>query len=247
MSKELTGQEFPCMICGKLRYYKQSLTIKILNGRKTYCSHKCQKIGYKIQFAGKNNPAYGKIYRTKKDNPDWAKKISEGCIRNQINVGDKNGMKNPETAKRMAKTRRERVTSDPEYRKQCSESTRNGWAAGRYDNAKVGQCDWYDYIKKDGTIVKCQGTWEFAYACYLDQNDIRFVAHKGRISYVDENGVERSYYPDFYLIDSDEYIDIKSDYTESLQPMKLVHVIRSNPNMKLRIIRKDELKELSLL
>lgn len=102
-------------------------------------------------------------------------------------------MKNIGVAKRMGATRSERFKSDPNFRIQASELVRTAWENGKYDNVKVGKCKWFDYIKNDGISCKLQGTWELAYAKWLDLNSIEFISHKGKIHYLDEFGKSRSY------------------------------------------------------
>lgn len=53
---------------------------------------------------------------------------------------------------------------------------------------------------------------ELSYLKYLLDNNIKFEngeSIKFRMSYVDDNGKNRNYYPDFYLIESEEIIEIK--------------------------------------
>jgi hypothetical protein len=80
----------------------------------------------------------------------------------------------------------------------------------------------------------------------LDKNKIKFITHRGIISYI-LNGKSKNYYPDFYLIDYDEYIDIKNDYHYSLQKEKFDAIRSCNPKLKIRIILKEELIKLGCL
>lgn len=86
--------------------------------------------------------------------------------------------------------------------------TRAAWAAGKFDGVSVGRCKWYDHVRPDGRVVKLQGTWEVALARRLDELDVEYRAHEGRWPYV-LNGVERSYYPDFYIPMWNVTIDVK--------------------------------------
>lgn len=196
-------------------------------------------------FSGVNNPAYGKVYRSKAMNPEWVEKIREGT--KGVNVGEKNGMKNPEVARRMSATRRERVTSDPEYRSALSAKMKQAWVDGRYDGVRVGRCKWYVFQKSTGELCNLQGTWELAYAQYLDKNGIKFDAHKGRLEYIDDTGAKRSYYPDFLLTETQEYIDVKSDYWLALQKRKFELLREQHKDLSLRIVTKAELQELNIL
>lgn len=99
---------------------------------------------------------------------------------------------------------------------------------------------------KDGTTVKAQGTWERAYIQHLDENDVKFKCHRGRIPYVID-GEEHSYYPDFYLIDEDTYVDVKNAYHWSLQEDKFKAIRKSNPDLKLRILFKEDLENMGVI
>lgn len=154
-----------------------------------------------------------------------------------------NPMKNLDVAKRMSKTRRECVTSDPEYRKKSSKRMKDAWRLGKYDGVATGKCKWYDHIKSNGTTVKLQGTWEVAYARFLDENNIAYESHKGRIEYLDKDGSKRSYYPDFHLIDTDEYVDVKGEFWNDEQRIKIECIKDSNPGMKLIIFRKEDFEK----
>lgn len=61
--------------------------------------------------------------------------------------------------------------------------------------------------------VDLHGTWELNYAKYLDLNCIKWIRNKDIFSYIFD-GKDRKYTPDFYLIESDEYIEIKGYKTE---------------------------------
>lgn len=240
--KRTNKVKISCQECGI-----EILVTKQKSLKKKYCSRNCQAKHYRESgmFSGEKNPSYGKVYRTKITHPEWAKKIRSNT--KGINSGNKNGMKNPEVAKRMSKTRREKVTSSLEYRKNLSKKMIAAWKAGKYENVNVGRCKWYTLLKKNGSTCKVQGKWELAYAKYLDDNDIEFLAHRGRISYVDDFGNSRSYYPDFFLVKNKVYVEIKADYWLKLQENKFSLIKNQNVNISIEILTKKELKELGVM
>lgn len=97
------------------------------------------------------------------------------------------------------------------------------------------------YIKE---YVKVQGSWELKYAEYLNSNNINWIRTKVKINYklrVDD--IIRNYHPDFYLIDSEEYIEIKGRWWKSSDGRvddrrKMDCVIKQNPDIKIIIIEK---------
>lgn len=211
---------------------------KYRNKRK-FCNIDCMKIG----MSGFGNPAYGKTYRTKETHPEWAEKVSNTHKSKGSLIGDKNPMKNPVTVAKMSNTRRKTVTNDPAYRASRKQSSIDNWAEGKYDNASVGKCKWYDHQKSDGSIIKLQGTWEVAFARELDTRGIDYEAHRGRLAYISHDGSIRNYYPDFYITMWDAYVDIKGAYWDELQKTKFEYIKKSHPDKCIVIGNKEALKE----
>jgi len=131
-----------------------------------------------------------------------------------------------------------------EIRDKHSKAQKKCWLEGKFDNVRVGQCEWFDYLKKDGKTIKLQGTWELAFAKWADAQGLKFNAHRGRIPYY-LNGQEKNYYPDFYVQDWSCYIEIKNKYHMSLQEEKFHAIKQSNPNLQIRILMRKELEELN--
>ena len=127
-----------------------------------------------------------------------------------------------------------------------STGVRKAWARGDFDGVAVGQCKWHDFTKKDGTLIKCQGLLELEYARHLDKNNIEFKTHIGRLPYMDEEGLERSYYPDFFLIEENMYIDVKNPYYEKVHADKIERVRQANPSIMLEVLGKDRLLVLGI-
>jgi hypothetical protein len=220
-----------------------SFSVQYKQRKRVFCSRTCVNVFQ----TGEGNPSYGKTYRTKENNPEWAMKISRTHIDRGYILGEKNPMKITSVASKMGKTRTQKFKNDENFRKKVSEYTKKAWEDGKFDGVQVGKCKWYSFTKQDGAVCKLQGTWELAYANWLDEQSIEFISHKGRISYFDENGVKRSYYPDFYLPKSEEYIDIKNEYHFSLNEKKWEMIKKSNPELKIKLIFQNELKKMGIL
>lgn len=77
-----------------------------------------------------------------------------------------------------------------------------------------------DYIKKDGTIVKLDSSWEEALAVRLDEINIEWIRPLP-IKWIDENNIGHNYFPDFYLPNYDVYLDPKNPYAIKSQQKKL--------------------------
>lgn len=227
--------KFICKNCKEefVAPYKQRKTRK-------FCSRTCVN-DFQI---GEGNPAFGKTYRTKLSHPEWANKISETHKQRGHIIGDKNPMKKKSVAAKMSVSRKKRFQNDEGFRKQHAEIMRNAWKNGKFNGVKVGLCKWYDFIKKNGNTCKVQGLWELTYAKWLDDNDINFVTHKGKLPY-EQHGKKKSYYPDFYLPDEDIYVEVKNEYHHSLNKEK-IDLVRKHNNVKIKLLFKQDLIQLGI-
>jgi hypothetical protein len=110
------------------------------------------------------------------------------------------------------------------------------------------------FSKFQNLKVKVQGTWEFKYAKYLNINNINWIRSKKiNLKYkLFKNDYIHTYFPDFYLPDSKEYIEIKGFWWKSKDgrvddKRKMRKVKAQNKNKKIIILTKKELKKLKIL
>ena len=79
-------------------------------------------------------------------------------------------------------------------------------------NEKVANGTWHVSLAKDMHYyyngVDLHGTWELKFAMYMDSNSIRWERNTKYFNYYFD-GKNRKYFPDFYLPDSNDYIEIK--------------------------------------
>ena len=61
--------------------------------------------------------------------------------------------------------------------------------------------------------IYCQSSWELAYVLFCIDNKVNFVRNKKYFNYV-YDGKTRHYFPDFYLPDTDTYVEIKGFFDE---------------------------------
>ena len=110
---------------------------------------------------------------------------------------------------------------------------------------KVANGTWHTSLARHMHInyngVDLHGSWEVAYAKFLDSNNIRWERCNDSFSYLFD-GKNRKYTPDFYLIDTGEYVEIKGYKTEkdSAKWSQFPH------NKKLTILMQKELLALGL-
>lgn len=142
-----------------------------------------------------------------------------------------------------------------ESKKNMSEKMKERTAAWHNENGKrisvsvkrkVEENTWHTSLAKhmhiDYNGVDLHGSWELKYAQYLDANNVRWQRNKDSFSY-EFGGKIRKYTPDFYLFDTDEYIEIKGYKTEKDRAKWEQFPKHRN----LRILMKDELKQLGIL
>lgn len=92
-----------------------------------------------------------------------------------------------------------------EFRKKCA---KNG---GVKPNA--GRCKSITYISPIAGEVHLNGTWEYKYAMWLDENKVQWKRNTDWFPY-EYQGKMRKYFPDFRLMDDDKYIEVKGYETD---------------------------------
>lgn len=100
------------------------------------------------------------------------------------------------------------------------------------------------YQKK---MVSVQGTYELKYAEFLNKNKINWIrSQKITIQYKrDTDDIIRNYFPDFFLVDTSTYTEIKGWFSPS-DKTKMDLVISQNPDKTIKILQKKELLEMGV-
>ena len=111
----------------------------------------------------------------------------------------------------------------------------SGW------ESTAGRSKKYDYDSPIAGKIKVDGTWELKTCKFLDQNNYKWIRNTKRFNYIDDNGKKRTYCPDFYLIDSDIFIEVKGYIT------KLDKIKWSQFSNKLEVWDKKTLKDKNIL
>ena len=78
-----------------------------------------------------------------------------------------------------------------------------------------------EYVKKDGTIVMLDSSWEEALAKRLDNIGVDWNRPEEPIPYVTSDGKTHKYFPDFYLPQYDLYLDPKNPAAMAAQKDKI--------------------------
>jgi len=74
--------------------------------------------------------------------------------------------------------------------------------------------------------------FELKLAQVLAENNVKFLYEESRVVYVPK---PRTYIPDFYLVDSDIYIEAKGNFTKD-DRVKMLLVKEQNPDLVIRIV-----------
>jgi len=114
----------------------------------------------------------------------------------------------------------------------------NGYAKVKYHKV------FCPYLNK---TISVQGTYELKYANYLNDNGIEWSRGKNVSLQYKKNiyDITRNYYPDFFLIKNNKFIEIKGYYPESDQ-IKMKLVKEQNETKKIKILFKYDLQKLGI-
>jgi hypothetical protein len=103
------------------------------------------------------------------------------------------------------------IKKETDRRKSISKSI-----SRRYENGwmpKSGRCEKIKYKSEIAGEVLLDGTWELGVAKHLDKEKINWKRNTKKFIYY-FNDKKRRYTPDFYLIDTNEYLEVKGYETE---------------------------------
>ena len=121
----------------------------------------------------------------------------------------------------------------------------NGLRSSKTIQRKVEEGSWHTSLARHMHIDykgnHMHGTWEVKFAMYLDSQSIEWVRNKETFPYLFEGKIRR-YTPDFFLPETQEFVEIKGYSTEKDK----AKWSQFPSDKKLRILMKDELRELGI-
>ena len=198
-----------------------------------FCNKECKSDRSRSshQTLCKKNPDH-------KNPADWATGHRKGVTSwNAGLVGDHRLKHSAETKKLLSELNLKR---SPEWNKE------NGKRISKVVNEKVANGEWHTSLAKhmhiDYNGVDLHGSWELKYAQYLDSNNIAWIRNKEVFNYEFE-GKTRRYTPDFYLPETDEYVEVKGYKTEK----DAAKWAQFPKHRKLVVLMKNELKAMKIL
>ena len=92
---------------------------------------------------------------------------------------------------------------------------------------------WYKIKNIKNIEYVVRGLWEYNVALKLNELNILWIRNQYLNYFID--GVKKIYNPDFYLPDSNEYIEVKGYFSDK-DKIKMDAVIDQNPNVKIRFM-----------
>lgn len=95
------------------------------------------------------------------------------------------------------------------------------------------------YLKKDNSVVYLQSNYEVIVAKELDKNNIKWDRPKS-LSWIDNDNNSHRYYPDFYLIDYDVYLDPKNEFLQKKDYEK-INKVSSQNNVIILMLSENQL------
>jgi len=112
---------------------------------------------------------------------------------------------------------------------------------GKTPAVGAGRCRWYYY---NGHIY--QGTWEFKLGLWFEQQDKIFNCHKDVRQFEYQiNNKDKTYCPDFYLVNEDIFVEVKGYFTKD--DRKKIEIVREQyPDVIIEIYDKNRLLELDI-
>lgn len=123
--------------------------------------------------------------------------------------------------------------------------TRNGLVKTKYYEV---------FCPYDGEYKKVQGTWEYKVAIFLNENKIPWSkSRKISLTYtLHKDDYNHTYYPDFYLPYSNEYIEVKGYWWKSKDgrvddKRKWKRILMCNKDKKFVLLQKQDLIDLEIL
>lgn len=146
----------------------------------------------------------------------YNQKVKDGIIKKPVNQWDKTRKKGidyiltDETKKKIGLKHKGKKISNEQKEKLSLARSKNleELGVGGFKNIK-----WYKVSNINNEEFIVRGTWELKVANILNENKIIWK-RKIYISYVDGNGVKKTYTPDFYLPYFNRYLEIKGYFSD---------------------------------
>jgi hypothetical protein len=102
---------------------------------------------------------------------------------------------------------------------------------------------WYKIQNISGETYNVRGTWEFKYAQYLNSRKILWNRN-AIFKYEKKDGIRKTYIPDFYLPESNEYHEVKGYFSES--DKEKIALVEQRNGVHITLLFKKDLESLGI-
>lgn len=228
--------------------------------RRKYCSKKCAKAGFKSNMIKQKKIKICLMCDKQFALANWKnnKFCSSECAKKQPNISkfniyrkgksyqelysDKSLKEIKEINEKKVESAKKTISNYTDEKKEKihiirSDAAKKSGNGGYRENSGRGKKSWYE-SKITGRVF-LHSSYELAYAKWLDENEINWERNKKWFNYEFEGKVKK-YYPDFFLIDENCYVEIKGFETE-----KDILKWQFFP-CNLKILKKDDLLKLNI-
>lgn len=203
---------YKCKYCGKECKNKNSLVQHEIR-----CKENKDRLDLSYITKGHSKGHKGANRFTKAVKFGLPKPIVSDETRSKLSLTSKNRTHTDETKNKISKSIRKAILEHPES--YCSSNV----------NGRVKHC-----IYKS---IKLDSSWELIVAKYLDSLNIKWIRNKNSFNYEWDNKIHK-YFPDFYLVDYDYYIEVKGYERKrdlaKYSSLKNLIIIRSNEINKIK-------------
>lgn len=131
-------------------------------------------------------------------------------------------------------------------RKMCSDVCRNEVLSMRaISNPAFGgnrSRNFTTYASRSGLVYTLDSSWEVRLATTLDNAGIEWIRPTEPLLYVDGSGKTRRYFPDFYILKYDLYVDTKNPWRLTVDMDKLSRVAQQRNISLLILSNKNEIR-----
>ncbi len=136
------------------------------------------------------------------------------------------------------------------HKKYCSDQCRKIIHSNRCKST-LGMCKnnnhhagWYE--SPIAGKVWLESSWEVRCAKILDKQNIPWVRPKNSFEWIDENSISHKYYPDFFLLEKNLYLDPKNPHRQKIDAFKIAYV-KEHHKINLLILGRKDIEENSFL
>ena len=201
----------------------------------------------KCEYCNKNfqNQKSLKYHRIRcKENPNM-KFWNNGCKKCQGHTAWNKGL-TKETDQRLAKSAQTysdnykagtiKIKGHPHSKetKEILSKKRSEYLASAKNAGGFKDVGWYEVQNINNKKFIVRGLWQYNVALKLNELNILWIKNQYLNYFIDD--IKKTYNPDFYLPDLDEYIEVKGYFSEK-DKIKMDAVLDQNPDVKIRFMQ----------